>query len=418
MIKISEYAVETFSLTKIFSDWWGRAKVYAVDELNLQVRYNEVFGLLGPNGSGKTTTLKLLLGLLHPTKGKALILGGDGTDSQINSRIGFLPEESYLYRYLNARETLDFYGRLFGLPSKVRKMRIEALLDMVGLMAVANRPVGTFSKGMARRIGLAQALINDPDLLILDEPTTGLDPIGTRQIKDLILKLAERGKTILLCSHLLADVEDVCDRIAILYGGKIRTQGQVRDLLQQTNKRQITADAISDTTIEKIKQLIQEENAECEVTSPMDKLETFFIKTVTVAQQQALTTSGAVSTTKIGDFLKKQTRTEDILDKLVSAPVSQETRTETPTTEKVIPVESSEPEPAEQLLSKLTGPTEQPEPETSATDEQFTTPVESQAPQQEQVNKSILDQLTGRQQTQERDKEQTDKSQAGDAGDA
>jgi ABC-2 type transport system ATP-binding protein len=418
MIKNMEYAVETFSLTKIFSDWWGRAKVYAVDNLNLQVRYNEVFGLLGPNGSGKTTTLKLLLGLLHPTKGKALILGGDGTDSQINSRIGFLPEESYLYRYLNARETLDFYGRLFGLPSKVRKMRIEALLDMVGLMAVANRPVGTFSKGMARRIGLAQALINDPDLLILDEPTTGLDPIGTRQIKDLILKLAERGKTILLCSHLLADVEDVCDRIAILYGGKIQTQGQVRELLQQTNKRQIIADAISDTTIEKIKQLIQEENAECEVTSPMDKLETFFIKTVTVAQQQALTTSGAVSTTKIGDFLKKQTRTEDILDKLVSAPVSQETRTETPTTEKVIPVESSEPEPAEQLLSKLTGPTEQPEPETSATDEQFTTPVESQAPQQEQVNKSILDQLTGRQQTQERDKEQTDKSQAGDAGDA
>jgi len=420
MIKNMEYAVETFSLTKIFSDWWGRARVYAVDNLNLQVRYNEVFGLLGPNGSGKTTTLKMLLGLLHPTKGKSLILGGDGADSQINSRIGFLPEESYLYRYLNARETLDFYGRLFGLPAKVRKMRIEALLDMVGLMAVANRPVGTFSKGMARRIGLAQALINDPDLLILDEPTTGLDPIGTRQIKDLILKLAERGKTILLCSHLLADVEDVCDRIAILYGGKIQIQGQVSDLLQQTNKRQITADAISDTTIEKIKQLIQEENAECVVTSPMDKLETFFIKTVAAAQQQAQTTSGAVSTTKIGDFLTQQTATEDILDKLVSALVSKDSPAEPPATEKVIPVESSDSEPAEQLLSKLAGSTEpEAEPEASVRNEQITTqPVESQAPQAEQVNKSILDQLTGRQSTQGQDKEPADKSQAGDIGDA
>jgi ABC-2 type transport system ATP-binding protein len=419
MIKNIEYAVETFSLTKIFSDWWGRARVYAVDNLNLQVHHNEVFGLLGPNGSGKTTTLKMLLGLLHPTKGKSLLLGGDGADSQINSRIGFLPEESYLYRYLNARETLDFYGRLFGLSSKVRKMRIEALLDMVGLMAVANRPVGTFSKGMARRIGLAQALINDPDLLILDEPTTGLDPIGTRQIKDLILKLAERGKTILLCSHLLADVEDVCDRIAILYGGKIQTQGRVSDLLQQTNKRQITADAISDATIEKIKQLIQEENAECVVTSPMDKLETFFIRTVAAAQEQEQTTSGAVSTTKIGDFLTQQTATEDILDKLVSAPVSKDGQVEPPATEKNIPVESSDSESTEQLLSKLTDSTEGAEPETSVRNEQITTqPVESQTPEAEQVNESILDQLTGKESIQGQDKEATDKLQAGDVGDA
>ena len=423
-----EYAVETFSLTKIFSDWWGRAKVYAVDDLNLQVRYNEVFGLLGPNGSGKTTVLKMLLGLLYPTKGRALVLGGDGADPKINSRIGFLPEESYLYRYLNARETLDFYGRLFGLPAKVRKMRIEALLDMVGLMAVANRPVGTFSKGMARRIGLAQALINDPDLLILDEPTTGLDPIGTRQIKDLILKLVERGKTVLLCSHLLADVEDVCDRIAILYGGKIQSQGHVRDLLQQTNKRQITTDAISDTTIEKIKQIIRNEDAECVVTSPMDKLETFFIKTVVAAQQQAQTTSGAVSTTKIGDFLTRQTTGEDILDKLVSAPVSKESLPESPTTEKVVPVESLAPQADEQLLSKLTGSAEPSPPEpvvrdesrpSDGLDEKVTTqPVESEAAQAEQINKSILEKLTGRSRPQGEDEEQTDKSQAGDVGDA
>lgn len=411
-----EYAVETFSLTKIFSDWWGRAKVYAVDNLNLQIRYNEVFGLLGPNGSGKTTTLKMLLGLLHPTKGKSLILGGDGTDPAINSRIGFLPEESYLYRYLNARETLDFYGRLFGLPSKVRKMRIEALLDMVGLKAVANRPIGTFSKGMARRIGLAQALINDPDLLILDEPTTGLDPIGTRQIKDLILKLAERGKTILLSSHLLADVEDVCDRIAILYGGKIQTQGQVRELLQQTNKTQITTDAISDTTVDKIKQLIKNESADCVVTSPMDKLETFFIKTVTTAQQQAQPTSGAVSTTKIGDFLTQQaSATESILDKLVSTPVSQSAPTEPPTTEKVAQIEKAEPD--EQLLTKLTSSTEQSQPNVVGKEKIQTEPVEHRTVQQEQVKKSILDQLTGSSTSQNKDEEQTDKPQAGDSGD-
>jgi len=412
-----EYAVETFSLTKIFSDWWGRAKVYAVEDLNLQVRYNEVFGLLGPNGSGKTTTLKLLLGLLYPTKGRALCLGGDGADPKISARIGFLPEESYLYMYLNARETLDFYGRLFGLSAKVRKMRIEALLDMVGLKAVANRPVGTFSKGMARRIGLAQALINDPDLLVLDEPTTGLDPIGTRQIKDLILKLAKRGKTVLLCSHLLADVEDVCDRIAILYGGKIQAEGQVRNLLQQTNRRQITTGAISDTAMEKIKQIAQNENADFEVTSPMDKLETFFIKTVATAQLQAQPTSGAVSTTKIGGFLVPETAAENILDKLVSAPVSPDTAWETPATEQVVPVESSEPKPDEELLSKLTEPVKpsQSEPVIRKVEAE---PVESQEPQQEQIKKNILDQLTGRSTHQSEDTEQTDKSQAGDSSDA
>jgi len=275
----SQYAVETISLTKVFSDFWGRNKVRAVDNLNLRLQHNEVFGLLGPNGSGKTTTLKMLLGLLHPTKGKAIVLGGDSKDPKINTKIGFMPEESYLYRYLNARETLDFYGRLFDLPSKIRKVRIDALLDMVGLKSMANRPVGTFSKGMARRIGLAQALINDPDLLILDEPTTGLDPIGTRQIKDLILQLVKRGKTILLCSHLLADVEDVCDRIAILYGGQIQDQGKVKDLLQQTSKKQIVTDNISEDAVEKIKNIVAAENADVEITSPMEKLESFFIKT-------------------------------------------------------------------------------------------------------------------------------------------
>ncbi len=412
-----EYAVETFSLTKIFSDWWGRAKVYAVDDLDLQIQYNEVFGLLGPNGSGKTTTLKMLLGLLHPTKGKALCLGGDATDPRISARIGFLPEESYLYKYLTARETLDFYGRLFRLGRRVRRMRIDALLDMVGLKAVANRPVGTFSKGMARRIGLAQALINDPDLLILDEPTTGLDPIGTRQIKDLILKLAKRGKTVLLCSHLLADVEDVCDRIAILYGGKIQAKGQVAELLQQTHKRQITTDAISDSAIERIKQIVQEENAECVVTSPMHKLETFFIETVVAAQRQDRRTSGAVSTTKIGDFLAAETISENILDRLVSAPVSPGTPTQPPPTEKAVSTESAEPKPGERLLSKLTEPAP---PTRPFTDRKIhTQPVETDAaPARDHVRGDILDELAGRSKPKTKDPNRTDEKQAGGSGDA
>jgi len=410
-----EYAVETFSLTKIFSDWWGRRKVYAVDDLNLKINSNEVFGLLGPNGSGKTTALKMLLGLLHPTKGKSLCLGGHATDPKISARIGFLPEESYLYRYLNARETLDFYGRLFRLERRVRKTRIEALLDMVGLKAVANRPVGTFSKGMARRIGLAQALINDPDLLILDEPTTGLDPIGTRQIKDLIIKLAQRGKTVLLCSHLLADVEDVCDRIAILYGGKIQAKGRVAELLQQTNKRQITTDAISDEAIEKITQIVHQENAHCQVTSPMEKLETFFINTVVTAQQHSKQTSGAVSTTKIGGFLAGDNVVENILDKLAATPLAEQRLADVPKTELTEPIAA---QPDKQLLSQLTEPVKSPQ--TLETEKSLgANPVETDVPhQKDQVREDVLDQLRGSSKPQDRQPEHNDDAEPGESGDA
>jgi ABC-type multidrug transport system ATPase subunit len=209
----------------------------------------------------------------------------------------------------------------------------------------------------------------------------------------------------------------VCDRIAILYGGKIQSQGQVRDLLQQTNKRQITTDAVSDATVQKIKQLIEDEHADCVVTSPMDKLETFFIKTVATAQQQAQPTSGAVSTTKIGDFLVQQEPVEHILDKLVSAPISQQASPESPTTEKVVTPESPEPKADEQLLTKLTSSPEPLEP--AVKDEKVETePVEPHALQQEQVRESILDELTGRSGSQGEHKEKTDKSQAGDSGDA
>src|SRR5438445_9028209 len=221
----TETVISGRGLTKVFKDFWGRPKARAVDNVDFEVRRGEVFGLLGPNGSGKSTTVKLILGLLHPTKGHIQVFGHSPRHVATKARIGYLPEESYLYRYLNSRETLDFFGNLFRLPRGDRDSRDAQLLDMVGLSQTRTRAVGEFSKGMQRRIGLAQALINDPDLVILDEPTSGLDPIGCREVKDLILALARRGKTVILSSDLLSDVEDVCDRVVIYYGGRIQAIG-------------------------------------------------------------------------------------------------------------------------------------------------------------------------------------------------
>ena len=390
-----EYAIETFSLTKVFPDWWGRAKVIAVEDLNLKIKPNEVYGLLGPNGSGKTTTLKMLLSLLHPTKGKAFILGGSSRDTRISSHVGYLPEESYLYKYLSARETLDFYGRIFGLPRAVRKARIESLLDMVGLSGMANRAVGTYSKGMARRIGLAQALINDPEVLILDEPTSGMDPLGTRQMKDLIVELARRGKTVLLCSHLLADVEDVCDRIGIMYGGRMQVEGSVGSLLKRTNTQQITTGIISDAALENIRQIITAEQQECNISEPMDRLEDFFIRTVAAAQKQHQPTSGAVNTAKIEGFLsdEKKEKAPDVLEELVAAPaiespveVQQVEKTAEPKETETVSAGRSD---LLESLTKTSLPTSTEEVTT------VTTPVEETRDTEDVVRKDVLSDLMG-----------------------
>src|SRR6266481_1849258 len=253
----SDVVIETRSLTKVYRDFWGRQKVRALSALDLEIRQGEIIGLLGPNGSGKSTTIKLLLGLLFPTSGQALVFGKDATEVTKNERVGYLPEESYLYKFLNAEETLDFYGRLFDMPASVRQQRTNELIEMVGLNWARRRQLREYSKGMTRRIGLAQALINDPELILLDEPTSGLDPIGTRDMKDLILKLRDQGKTIVMCSHLLADVQDVCDRIAILHQGELKELGRVDSLLRVRDVTQIKASGLSDDAKAEIRAVIE-----------------------------------------------------------------------------------------------------------------------------------------------------------------
>jgi ABC-2 type transport system ATP-binding protein len=241
---VEHVVVETRKLTKVYRDFWGRQKKVALRALNLQIGRGEIFGLLGPNGSGKTTTIKLLLGLLFPTDGEAMVFGEPAAEVRKNERIGYLPEESYLYRFLNAEETLDFYGRLFDLGPQVRRKRAQDLIDVVGLSADKKRILKEYSKGMRQRIGLAQALINDPELVILDEPTSGLDPLGTRWMKDLIIDLRDKGKTILMCSHRLEDVQDICDRIAILNEGELQELGPVKTLLEDIHRLELRASGV------------------------------------------------------------------------------------------------------------------------------------------------------------------------------
>ena len=301
-----ETVVSVRGLTKVFKDFWNRPKARAVDNVDFDVRRGEVFGLLGPNGSGKSTTVKLLLGLLYPTKGHIEVFGHSPRHVQTKSRIGYLPEESYLYRYLNSRETLDFFGNLFQLGKGERDNRAEQLLEMVGLSQTRMRAVGEFSKGMQRRIGLAQALINDPDLIILDEPTSGLDPIGCREIKDLIVALARRGKTVILSSHLLADVEDVCDRVVIYYGGRVQAMGTLKDLLATPDTIRITTPALPRETMQRVLEIIRKDvaGAKVEIDTPTQNLESYFLDVVQKARRAASETSGATSGARVAAYLR------------------------------------------------------------------------------------------------------------------
>jgi ABC-2 type transport system ATP-binding protein len=301
----SEVVVAVRGLTKVFKDFWSRPKARAVDGVEFEVRRGEVFGLLGPNGSGKSTIVKMLLGLLYPTRGHIEVFGHSPRHVRTKSRLGYLPEESYLYRYLNSRETLDFFGNLFALSKKERANRTEQLLDMVGLTQTRTRSVGEFSKGMQRRIGLAQALINDPDLVILDEPTSGLDPIGCREVKDLILALARRGKTVILSSHLLADVEEVCDRVLILYGGKVQALGTLRQLLATPDTIRITVPPLPKETMRRLLDIIRRDVAEdkVKIDTPTQNLESYFLDVVQRARQSA-ETSGATSGSHVAAYLR------------------------------------------------------------------------------------------------------------------
>jgi ABC-2 type transport system ATP-binding protein len=289
---------------------------------------------LGPNGSGKTTTVRLLLGLLFPSRGAVRIFGKNPREVNVKQKIGYMPEESHLYDYLNAEETLDFFGRLFGLTRSERRRRTSALIEMVGLQRARHRAIGEFSKGMARRIGLAQALINDPDLLILDEPTTGLDPLGSREMKRLIEMMKNRGKTVLLCSHLLADVEQVCDRVAILYGGRIQSSGAVSELLTDPEKTEIRTPKLPSEAIEEIRQVVRKysgDTGNVEVGAPSRNLEDYFLKVIEEARREKIETAGAEAGGPAAAFLSDEKETgERLIEELMTKDKSRSREEEGP----------------------------------------------------------------------------------------
>lgn len=301
----TEPVIQLREVSKIFRDFWGRKKVMALERLSFQVKPGEVFGLLGPNGSGKSTTMKLILGLLYPSAGQLRIFGRSPQDVRVKSRIGYMPEESYLYPYLTATETLTLYSNLLNLTTQERQERIAQLLAMVGLAHTRQRAVGEFSKGMARRISLAQALLNDPELLLLDEPTSGLDPLGCRQFKDLILKLADRGKTIILCSHLLADVEDVCHRVTILFNGELCAEGSVREMLEQKSYCRVAFPNLPPSDLADVLQILRDKaGVEPTVDHPTRSLEDLFLETIAKARTQSREFSGARPDSELAPFLR------------------------------------------------------------------------------------------------------------------
>jgi ABC-2 type transport system ATP-binding protein len=363
--KAGQTIVAVRGLTKIFKDFWGRPKAKAVDNVDFEVRRGEVFGLLGPNGSGKSTTVKMLLGLLYPTSGHIEVFGHSPRHVASKAHIGYLPEESYLYRFLDSHETLDFFGNLFDLPPAQRKQRNEQLLEMVGLSQVRTRVVGEFSKGMQRRIGLAQALINDPDLVILDEPTAGLDPIGCREVKDLILALARRGKTVILSSHLLADVEDVCDRVVIYYGGRIHAQGPLRELLAKPDAIRITMPPLGRESMQRVLDLIRQDVAadKVQIDNPTQNLESYFLEVVRKAKASMAETSGATSGSRVAAYLRGDAEAAPAGDKLLE----RLTVANAPKPEEPAPVAAPEQKIDQTKLASLAKPVETPAPAPSPT---------------------------------------------------
>ena len=248
--------IQTRDLNKTYRAPFSRHGKVALNDLTIDVKRGEIFGLVGPNGSGKTTTLKLLLGLIKPNGGSVEIFGRGPRDVAVKQRIGFLPDGPYFYDHLNSAEVLDFYGKLFGFPKELRQKRTEEILDMVGLNRTdRKRQIRTYSKGMMQRVGLAQALLNDPELLFLDEPTTGLDPIGAKQMKETILKVRDAGKTVLLCSHLLFDVQEICDRVAILSEGRLVKFGTVPELVGPSQHFDIYAEGFDEAALQKARGL-------------------------------------------------------------------------------------------------------------------------------------------------------------------
>ena len=323
-----EPVVQAVGLTKMFRDFWYRPKARAVNGIDFEIKPGEVVGLLGPNGSGKSTTVKMLLGLLYPTGGKVTVFGKSPRAVETKKEIGYLPEESYLYKFLTAEETLNFFGSLFNISAEDRKRRIDQLLDMVGLDHARYRRVGEFSKGMARRIGLAQAMINDPAFLILDEPTSGLDPLGCREVKDLILALKKRGKTVLITSHLLSDVEDICDRVIILYGGKVRAEGALDDLLTVGDKTRILTPQLPKPAMDKMLELLRSnlDGEEFKIDHPRRTLEEFFLDVIAQARKESAETSGVAGSSGVADYLVNGSGGENdknaVLSTLLETPVA------------------------------------------------------------------------------------------------
>ena len=273
-------AVALTGVTKIFPIPFQRRSVVAVRDLDLKVDAGQIYGLLGPNGSGKSTTLKIILGLVSPTRGKTQIFGQESDRVASRESVGFLPESPYFYKFLTGEETLRFYGKLCGLRGSTLKNRAEEMLELVGLADARKRRLGGYSKGMLQRIGLAQALIQEPALLVLDEPTAGVDPAGAREIRDLILDLKGRGITVLLSSHLLGQVQEICDRIGILAHGVLVREGALSDLLGIENQTQLILENASATLVDEIEKLVGKSGAHLvERRSPQTSLERLFLET-------------------------------------------------------------------------------------------------------------------------------------------